>query len=502
MAKVTVQYGTVTREYSAEHTLETAGKLMSANLILTPEQGSGEGNIEPGTRYVQPDTSNITVTPGTGYDGMAQVVVGSITHNLSSIAANVKSGTTLTISAASVGTKPEDVLVSVAGTMPNAIVSEVQGSISGSNYTQGHVDVKTAGYINADTIVDGAVFRNSSHSGHTYTDISNTSAAPVLVEGGYLYIDKGYTDDVKISLAKLVPEGATWPVGSSLSAGMVSGYSAYDSDGTLVTGSITDKGTTGINIPATDADGNVPIDPGYYSGGTVTTAKATVNGGSITYTRSPQYDGAGSYKIPVSVVNSGVQSAGWISSSTGTLNVPANKTITLNAPEVTVTVASASVQPVISRDTVTSGATDAASGAATGTAPTTGVYVKVVTDSTTTYANGGLTTTAGYVDGNNNHIVKLTLGKGTVTMNASAAYVPIKTTTVSAPTATVSVATPTAVTGVSVSTVSIPSGTTVMRWAVTAGATYQSAEGYVTDTAVKNATNQTANIDIPVFVLS
>lgn len=498
MAKVIVNYNGSTATYTVATTLATGGKLMASDMIITPEQGSGEGNIEPGAKIVAPSSSTVTVTPGTGYDGMAQVNVKPVTNNLNSIRASVRSNTTMKIG----NPDDDDAIASVTGTMADTDVEEVAGSKSGTTFTQGYVRVKDPGYITAGTKVSGAVFKNNGTSGVTYTDLSDTTAAPVLVENDYLYIDKGYTDNVKISLAKLVPEGATWPVGSSLSAGMVSGYSAYDSDGNLVTGSIVDRGATGINIPSSDADGNVPINPGYYSGGTVTTAKAVTSGGTINATTPPQYDSSkGQFKIPVSVSGAQVTSAGWISNSIGTLGVPATTTITLNPPEVTVTVSSASVQPVISKDAVTSGATDAAAGAATGTAPTTGVYVKVVTNNTTTLVNSGLTTTAGYVDGTNSHITKLTLGKGTVTMTASAAYVPITTANVGTPTATVSISAPAATTA-SASTVSVPNGATVVRWTATGNATYkQSAQGYVTDTATKNATAVNATLDIPVFQL-
>jgi len=83
--------------------------------------------------------------------------------------------------------------------------------------------------------ITAASFANTATSGQTYTDIS--SDAPILVSDDYLYINKGYTNNVKISLAQLVPDDATITAASGASY-MLSGQSAYDSQGKLVVGSI------------------------------------------------------------------------------------------------------------------------------------------------------------------------------------------------------------------------------------------------------------------------
>ena len=81
--------------------------------------------------------------------------------------------------------------------------------------------------------ISGATFANAATSGTTYTDISNS--APVLISGDYLYINAGYVENSKISLAQLVPDGAS----ASLTGDYIlSGYSAYDNSGALVAGTI------------------------------------------------------------------------------------------------------------------------------------------------------------------------------------------------------------------------------------------------------------------------
>ena len=91
-----------------------------------------------------------------------------------------------------------------------------------------------AGWIE-EGVMGAAAFKNTPTAGKTYIDISNTSEAPVLISGDYLYIDSGYTDNLKISLAKLVPNSGSVNIGSNR---ILSGYSAYDNEGNLVTGTI------------------------------------------------------------------------------------------------------------------------------------------------------------------------------------------------------------------------------------------------------------------------
>lgn len=122
--------------------------------------------------------------------------------------------------------------------------------------------------VRIDGTMPDATFANSASSGTTYTDVS--SSAPVLVSDDYLYINKGYTDNVKISLAKLVPDGASDV--SAIKNGMLQSISAYDNDGKLVAGNIASK-TTEVFYPSTQTQ---TIDAGkYLSGDQIIFAVAT-----------------------------------------------------------------------------------------------------------------------------------------------------------------------------------------------------------------------------------
>ncbi len=97
-------------------------------------------------------------------------------------------------------------------------------------------DTETVGAEASDTTyvpITAATFYNAEQTGHTYSDIS--SSAPALISGSYLFINKGYTGDVKISLAKLVPDTASENLAADK---MLLGFSAFNNDGTLITGTI------------------------------------------------------------------------------------------------------------------------------------------------------------------------------------------------------------------------------------------------------------------------
>lgn len=109
-------------------------------------------------------------------------------------------------------------------------------TVSGTTVDRGIASWNT-GWITGSTI-PAATFTNtptSPKTANSYVNISNTSAAPVLVAGDYLYINAGYTDDLRISLARLVPDGSDVKGHSEY---ILSGHSAYDNDGVLVAGSI------------------------------------------------------------------------------------------------------------------------------------------------------------------------------------------------------------------------------------------------------------------------
>ena len=157
----------------------------------------------------------------------------------------------------------------VLGSLPDTEVEEGTTTVSGSTATRGEAEWD-AGYIAAGSI-EAATFANTATQGVEYVDISGTTDAPVLVSESYLFINKGYTDNLKISLAKLVPDGASADLAA---AHILSGYSAYDNDGKLVAGSIQSKAAATYYPSASDQT----IAADQYLSGAQTIKAVAVNG--------------------------------------------------------------------------------------------------------------------------------------------------------------------------------------------------------------------------------
>lgn len=226
----------------------------------------------------------------------------------------------------------------------------------------GSAKVTTAGWVEPGDPIESSgdayytlpttSFGNTEVSGKTYEDID--AKAPVLVEGGYLYIGEGYIRDSKISLAKLVPDHGTLPVVDAKSEWMYKGYSAYDNEGKLVAGTMGDAVLGDISATNVKA--------------TVSTVSVAANEGVFKVTGSGDISG----KTSVAVTQRGLATTDMSKTGdiAGTANVEA--TLTKIGLAATADKESAIVKPVITKDTST-----AQSGAITTTQPTSGKYVAV-----------------------------------------------------------------------------------------------------------------------------
>lgn len=112
-------------------------------------------------------------------------------------------------------------------------------SANGTTITQQASASWGTGWITSGTISAATFSATYTGGDNSYTDISNTDAAPALVAGSYLYINAGYTSKVKISLAKLIPDNASITGGANgTSNQMLKNTTAYDNAGNLITGTI------------------------------------------------------------------------------------------------------------------------------------------------------------------------------------------------------------------------------------------------------------------------
>ena len=234
----TVSFNSATGNFTVSRTTD----FYPLTVTITDAGYFAEGSIQTGyfqinaasTSYQLNTEAAATITPTES----SQVAVASGKYTLGSV---------------TVAAIPSDYIGSAI-----ASVEVVEGvtTVSGSSASRG-VATWSAGVI-ASGSIGAATFANTSSGQTQYVDISNTTEAPVLVSGGYLYINKGYTDDLKISLAKLVPDGANADLSSDK---ILSGYAAYDNDGNLVAGNIPSKNSANVTV----AGPTVSIPSGYYA---------------------------------------------------------------------------------------------------------------------------------------------------------------------------------------------------------------------------------------------
>lgn len=127
-------------------------------------------------------------------------------------------------------------------TQNNTTVTSTDSDSNPTAVTRGTATWGT-GWITENNI-GAATFKNAPTSGVTYIDISKTDEAPILTVldnngGGYLYIDKGYVDNLKISLARLIPDTLD---GNNISFApanyILTGYAAFDAAGAQITGTM------------------------------------------------------------------------------------------------------------------------------------------------------------------------------------------------------------------------------------------------------------------------
>ena len=233
--------------------------------VLIPDQAYYIKKSTLSTNSVTPSTGIQTVTIGEGYYPSARTVTvaamtgTTVTTSLSNTGLSTYF-TTGTSSNKDVSITPQ--FSNAAGFVPENTntnnggieyykirTTSVTGettTVSGGTATRGSATWGT-GWVTSGSL-SPAAFKNTATTGTTYVDISSTNAAPVLSSGGYLYIDAGYTDNLRISLAKLVPDGSDVKGHSEY---ILQNHSAYDDDGVLVSGSIpTYQGEFTVSTPA------------------------------------------------------------------------------------------------------------------------------------------------------------------------------------------------------------------------------------------------------------
>lgn len=134
-------------------------------------------------------------------------------------------------------------------------------------------------------------FNNQATTGTEYTE--NTSDSTIIPSGGFLYLNKGWFDDTKISLGHLIPEIASNDAGVSH---ILTGYKAYDENGAVITGTMAivnpefDGGTLSVTPTVKDL-----VDPKVSVSSSGTFKNATNYG--VTSSKPTGTDGTNYLKI-------------------------------------------------------------------------------------------------------------------------------------------------------------------------------------------------------------
>lgn len=248
----------------------------------------------------------------------------------------------------------------------------------------GSASIKTAGWVDSTTPsvsvngdsyypIDAATLANAGTADKVYAE----EAGPVLVSGGYLYINKGYIGDTKIPLANLVPDEANVTAGVDGNSNLIyKTVSVYDKDGALIAGTMGDVALN--NIVADSASANIS---------TVSVA-ANEDGSAFKVTGTGAISGTASVSVATAgYAKSDLTKSGAIEGSASVDASLAKIAVSAEAEDTNLT-----VTPVIAKDSSSAKAT----GAITTTAPS-GHYVAVSADAISASTTVSPTvTTAGY----------------------------------------------------------------------------------------------------------
>lgn len=300
----------------------TAGWIDSAADVTGLEQSAT--NTQTSTKYIKKGSASIK-------SGQSIPVTGTITRSGKTLTASASGSNTIKNSFTSGWINgASDATVSASGTF-SVDATTLDSNLNANNIVNGVTIFGVAGTATGSSIEGNATLSNKATTGITYTDTS--SSAPVLVSGDYLYINGGYIANQKISLAQLVPDNAT--ISSSTLNLLYKTQTAYDSSGTLLTGTMQDasvkSGSVNINnewinvadeVIHTHTDGinyyNVDISayaskPEVLANGYITSTIGTKNDSS-----------ENSFSIPVAVATVGLVKSGDFSAGDGSASITTN----------------------------------------------------------------------------------------------------------------------------------------------------------------------------------
>lgn len=367
----------ITENGTVVKTLNTADTYVDKNIVVSVNVPDATYEIKTAadvTATVKSNDTTYTSSTETAYpvEIQADATAGAVVVGVET-AGFAAASDTVTVSAANAEANKKTIYIkeghlkgSGEASATSSSVKLTKGSADATGFVikasaAGGASVDVAGWLPEGAAADA--------SGDTYYKVQEASlantgnasaeelSAPVLVEGGYLYINEGYIKDSKISLATLIPDNAVIPgVVNGQSDLMYNTVSAYDKDGNLIAGTMGNA-----TLGAIDADD----------------ASATINSVSVTAGEGGAFKVSGTAAISgstsVSVATRGLAetslSQSGVISGTATVDASLAK-VGLN---VDVDNDDITVKPVIVKNDASNGSF----GTATNTQPTSGRYVAV-----------------------------------------------------------------------------------------------------------------------------
>lgn len=197
--------GSVSGTANASVEVTTSGWVDAQTIVATEDAKALESNEATETYYVA--KSNVVISDETSEATITTTPVG-FTPSGSATKYAIKANGTGTFSAKATST---------AG-YTKGEAKDIQGTVN--------LDEKTV-------YIAEAALKNEAANPDEYTTVTG----PVLVSGSYLFIDGGMIEKQKIALKDLVPDGSNVKGKEAL---MYKTVTAYDNDGTLVTGTMDD----------------------------------------------------------------------------------------------------------------------------------------------------------------------------------------------------------------------------------------------------------------------
>lgn len=246
---VTYKGSTLTTAENQTRTLETAGKYLEGNIIITDVTQGSTPTLQTKTKTYTPTESAQTesVSADVGYDGLdtVNVTVNAISSTYVGSGITRRSSTDLTASGATVSVPSgyyadnaskavasgtEGTPTATKGTVSNHAISVTPSVTNSAGYISGGTHSGTAVSVSASELVSGTI--NITSSGNT--DVTNYATASVASGSATASATKGTVSNHSVTVTPSVTRTAGY-----VTAGTASGTAVTVSASELVSGSET-----------------------------------------------------------------------------------------------------------------------------------------------------------------------------------------------------------------------------------------------------------------------